>query len=239
MPRLGIGLGVCVMRSASAGFVAPANCEMWLRADGATAGATLTVTDRSGNGRDATQSSAGAQPTIRADGHARDIGGKGVLDFDGSDDFLNLVTVSMSKGEIFAVLRGDFDGGTPNGLWNLGTDTAASWVPYSDGTIYEAFGTGVRKNTGNPTASLTSAFLYNVISMNGEFTVNINGTQHYTTSTNTSAFPGSNWQLGKGLQTSIFKGVIGDFLLFSRKLTTQERTDVKTYIAQYWSLTLS
>jgi len=83
------------------------------------AGTTCTVTtwyDQSGNGNNATQTTAANQPTIYTGGAVTTTGGKPAIDFDGSNDFLSnsiaqvtahtIISVSLTDTETLSIIAG-------------------------------------------------------------------------------------------------------------------------------------
>lgn len=209
---------------------------LWLHDAGLTGGEGASVTtwaDSSGNGRDATF--AGTTAPVR---NLNQRGTLSAVRFAGSASAggLNLPNflTGFAAGEIFIVVKVDNDPGVvpETGLWAFGSDTADVHYPYSDGTIYDSFGSTARKTTVNPTPSLSSAYrVYNVTSKAGEWTSRIDGTQVYTTATNTVGWttaPVIGRMAGSALYT---KGWIAEVVLFSRELTTTERAAMLAYFA--------
>lgn len=91
----GIGIGVPdtsgkVLSTFSVRDLSPA---LWLRPEDLVSGVVTTWTDRSGNGNDATQSTAAKKPLIDVDS----IDGRNAAEFDGIDDYLDL-DVELSSG---------------------------------------------------------------------------------------------------------------------------------------------
>lgn len=245
--RIGLGLGIGV-GSGSASAWSPmslgSELAMWLRADTVTTsvGAVSTWNDKSGNGR---APAATSPPTWRDAGHARCINGMPVVDWDGTDnrmDFAIDAFAALTAAEIFLVGRIDVDppaAAGQTGLWRFGTAVNGDHFPYTDGNVYAEFGTTVRKNTGNPTANLTSAFCLNVISVSGEWTMNINGAQHFTTATNTVGLPSAAILGAYTAGSAKFDGVMAEVIMCSAKLSAANRALVKTYIASRYALTLA
>ncbi len=195
--------------------------------------------DISGNAQHATQATAANQPGYPG---AVTINGQPTLRFI-TDDYLNLPSMAaLTAGEVFIVLKMDADpaaGDATSGLWQMGADVTATHYPYSDGVVYDSFGTTARKNTGNPSASLASAHLYNAVSAAGEWTSRINGTQHFTTATNTASFSATP-KLGYAGQGGIYAAMyLAEFVLFTRKLVAAERALMNTYFSKRYALTIA
>ena len=145
--------------------------------------------EKSGSGRpDATQTTT-AQKGILQTGIAN---GKSIIRFDGTDDNYDLGDYSdLTAAEIFIVVAVDTDppvGLSTPGLWTFGSSGTVTLYPFTDSKIYDSFGSTVRKTTVDPVADLTQFNLYNVVSIAGEWTNRLNGTQLFTTGTNTVGF---------------------------------------------------
>jgi hypothetical protein len=205
-------------------------------------GSTIeTWADRSGNTNDAAQTSAASQPTPRDGNHARAIGGRPVVDFISSDFFSLPSLAALTAGEGFIVAKKDHDpasSGADIALWTLGTGGAIVGFPWFDGVIYDDFGSTVRRGTANPTPSLTSPFLYNATSVAGEWTNRVNGTQIFTTATNTVSFASSPL-LGASNSSTFCQGVIGFFGLLSAKASTTLRSRVNAWVASYYGISVA
>ena len=121
--------------------------------------------------------------------------------------------------------------------WCITGDSGNATVyPFSDGNVYDNFGTTARKSTGNPSQALTSFHVYNVLSKSGEWTSRINGTQHYTTATNTFGIGGSvTPRIGSGI-ADFFTGHIACLILVDRELTSGERGDMLAYLQTKYGL---
>jgi hypothetical protein len=142
-------------------------------------------------------------------------------------------------------VRADNDPGSgdgTSGLWTFNPDgvSQATHYPYSDGNIYESFGTTARKTVGNPTPSLAAWRLYNISSASGAYTVRLDGTQIFTTGTNTVGFPTAP-QLGRSWTTTFTTYFPGDYaeLIVCSVLSGGDRTSMNAYIASEYSLTIA
>lgn len=181
-------------------------------------GRVATWTDRSGNGRHYTQSTAGQRPTIDT------LGGQPAL--------------------VFVVLAADADPPAANartGLWQFSTVTLGTHYPYTDGVVYDQFGTSVRKTTGNPTPSLAALRLYEVITTPDEWTNRIDGVQHYTTPTNAVEWRASATSIGGSIDASGSAGVlhldgkIAEVLVYPSKRDASHLAQLYTYFAGRYS----
>jgi hypothetical protein len=208
-----------------------------------------TATDYSGNGRNFTQATAGNKPTFKT----AIVNGLPVMRFDGVDDYLQTTgwPTNLVSAELWIVLKIVSDPPSPDtktGFMEFGSTVVRSHFPYTDGTIYDQFGTDTRKTTVNPTPSLASAFhLYHVISKSGEWTSELDGTQLFTTATNTVGWNPAPL-IGAGNHTDILGDpsgtpyvFAGDMarLLITPELSAGNRTKMKTYVGTVYGLTIS
>lgn len=148
----------------------------------------------------------------------------------------------FTEGEIFIVGKSSADPATSNIKGNygvFGSDTSQlQHLPFTDGVVYDGFGSNARKNTGNPSASLASYYLYNVSSKSGQWISRINGTQHYSTTSNTVGwstaprFGGNNGNFS----SAGFDGYIAAILIYNRVLNSSERSTVRAYIASTYGV---
>lgn len=197
-----------------------------------------TWADESGNGHTAAKY-AGTSPMYRDGTTVEGINGHPAVRLGSSAFFwyeLDYLLASATEGEVFAVLQCDAESGV-YGLWHWSASNASTHHPYGT-TIYEAFGTATRKTCGAPGSILSLPHYYNVISADGEYTVNINGSQLYTTATNTVSFltsGGTGGFLGKSRDAYYFFGLIGELLIYDRQLSTAERAAVLSYLTGRWS----
>lgn len=144
---------------------------------------------------------------------------------------------SPTRLSVFIVLKKITDPSAADvlsGLWRVTSNTANSthWN-YSDNNIYDDFGTDSRKTVGNPTPDLTDWHIYEVRSTGGEFTAWLDGTQLYTTATNTVGID-ADCRLGRSLGEFYFYGNIAAFIL----TITHDHTVVRNYLSIKYGITL-
>jgi hypothetical protein len=148
--------------------------------------ALATFSDRSGNANHWSQASAPNRPILRYSV----INGRKVLEFDGVNSVMSCATGLMNgatAGSWFALIKLDADPPANPGPVIDGFGASDSYHPYTDGHIYDGFGTSVRKTCGNPTPSLASWAIVGAISASGDyrFFVNDKSTPLFSTGTNT------------------------------------------------------
>lgn len=216
----------------------------WFKADAITGlsdgNLVTTWADSSGNSRDATQSTATNQPSYQTN----EINGLPVVRFDGVDNFFTLPTMAaLTAAEYFIVVR--LVQATPDpvnaGLWDIGSDFVNPTIfPFVvDGNIYDQFGTTSRKTTGNPVPSFQNWNIYSVISVTNEWTNFFNGTQLFTTGTNTvgfSATPTLGKSGGHGSGDFYLEGDVPEMIGYSAKLSADDRASVLSYLTTKYAL---
>ena len=99
-----------------------------------TNGFVTTWYDQSGNGRNGVQSTAANQPQIVSSGSVLNVNSKPSLQFDGSNDILNLTLFTVSNYSHFSIMTKVSTGTTGT---SLGNDTGQSIAVASDNNWYE------------------------------------------------------------------------------------------------------
>mgnify|MGYP003133874739 CR=1 FL=1 len=216
-----------------------------------------TWTDRSGNGRDAVSgSSIGSfgNPQMMTSG----INGRKSVRFlrgSSSSDrrFFkipnHLTALDSSGGEMFLVLQGDHDPGasfSKSGAFTFG-DTGANTVhwPYTDGRLFQNWGTSSRELVGDSDDfgnTLINPHIINCRSFPSDFSCQVHQSGglliDYSDAVNTPSFSADSF-LGLSYLPSVygFDGLMGEFIVYNRDLTPEERSDVLDYLHQSWGLT--
>lgn len=199
----------------------------------------MTWADSSGNGHTAT---AVGTPTYQTNV----VNGKPVVRLVNPIEYFTLpdaLFTGMTAGEAFAVLKKNNDPALvdgESGLWSW-TTGASIHYPYTDGIVYEGFGSTLRKTTGNPTPSLSSFHLLNVWSAANDWALYLNGTVHHATASNTVGFPVAAITLGRSVAAGPvdYGGDMAEVILYEAKLSAGDRTTIKAYIANKYGLTIA
>lgn len=212
--------------------------RLWLSADAITGYSdntqmTTAWTDLSGNGFDGTPTGT-TKPLYRTT--AGSAGGPAV-EFPNSGYFtFGNIMASAAAGEIMATLKHN-TGDT--GLWAFGADTGnsdESHYPFGS-TVYESFGlqSGQRRSFGVGT-TIDSWHRYNVWSASNDFTARLDEVVQDSINSTTVSWT-STPTIGAGRKTSIvdlkFSGWIGCVVVYNRKLTTTERSDLVTWMTAH------
>lgn len=156
------------------------------------------------------------------------------LVFNGTNDYFTSPDISsgLTATEVFIVGQRNADPPASDpltGFWKYGSAGTDNHVPYSDGTIYDDFGSSARKTVGNPTTSLASLFLYNISSASANFTARLNGTQIFNTGTNTFGLKSAPL-LGKSVGAYYYSGKFGAFIILNAVATSGQRSAIQTYL---------
>ena len=224
---------------------------VWLKSDAGLivdgSGYVQTWQDQSGQGHDATQSTAGIQP-LKVDNF---WAGRPVVRFDGSDDRLQLPLTSTlgiqnHDYEMFVVARSTssgiqflISGGTeehyeihlnsspggqgvrfiPNSPWQTQSVDYGSHTQFTTGAFH-AFGARVDTGTGY---------------------IRVNGVQSTDTASSAQSNQNVNLYLGiRGGDASYpLAGDIAEVLIYNRALTPAERAQVETYLMDRWRWNLT
>lgn len=223
---------------------------LWLRADlgvfqdaafstpAASGDPVGGLQDQSGNENHFTQATAGDRP-VRQDGV---VNGQSVLRFDGSNHFLNGTMDTALAYNAFIVLKVDVDPPVDiaqSGLWCFSPSADSVHWPLTETNIWETFGSTARRNTGDPATDLTQFNLYRVSSASGAYTTYLNGTQHFTTATNTVGMD-TTPKLGQSIAaTRHMDGDIAELLIYDSILSGANLAVVHAYINDRYNITIA
>lgn len=190
-----------------------------------------TWADKSGNSYTATQATAGIRPSVATAAQ----NGKDAILFDAGEGFsLPDLFTGLSAGTALIVAKNfndppDIGGGSKLDAGNFG---GTSHHPFSDGVIYDGFGSNVRKTVGNPTPSLASWHIQEMLSAASDYRFYLSGSLLFSTATNTVA-----WTTTPAISTN-FVGHIAEIIICSTALSDADRLLAETYLATKWSITL-
>lgn len=199
-----------------------------------------TWPDSSGHGNDATATLT-ARPTYNSSGGSNN---QPFITFDGTSDGMTLPNflTSFTAGHSFMVVKADNDPPAgnqsvhPMNQW--GSDSQTSHYPFTDGSIYDAFGTTARKTVGNPATTLAQWNCYEALSKSGEWTAWLNGTQIFTTATNTVGFGTAPRLCATGVG-QFFGGTAEEFIFYGADIGSTTIAAVKNYLSTTYALTIA
>jgi len=202
--------------------------RLWLKADHATNPVSNWL-DESARNNNAFQAFASQQPLLISNA----LNGRPVVHFSGGEyfrlpNFMNAAT----EGEIFMVVR---SGGIGNHrLADFGASQYGSVYPWSDGLLYDDFGSTVQYGLGYPPIDIGQYRIYNTSSKTNNWSVRFDGIERFHETTNTVGF-NTNPLLGR-CRSENFLGDIAEAIIFDRALTPGERDRVDVYLAAKYLL---
>lgn len=128
--------------------------------------------------------------------------------------------------------------GPPIGDW--GSNTDEYFVFSTDNKIYDSTGSSVRKTTADPGDITTNAFVYEVQTASGAWSNYKDGTQLFTTATNTVAFGTGPKVARSTTNTKKFDGYISEIIFYSRVLddATERKAVIHAYLNDKYGFSL-
>jgi hypothetical protein len=103
-----------------------------------------------------------------------------------TNDTLNVGNLSfLTEAEIFVIVKSLT---STNGFIDFGTDSGINHYPFSNGQVYDGFGTNIRKDVGTPVVPISQLNIYNVTTKSNLWQSRINSRNQSLTSTNTVSF---------------------------------------------------
>ncbi len=132
-------------------------------------------------------------------------------------------------------------GGGDWGFWQAGDPNLPTAHPYTDSVVYEGWCTTARKTVGNPTPSLANLHLYSVTTAAGSYRVHLNGTEIFSTVTNTASFTNTFTPMGIGYSTTFailgyLNGDVAEHMIFDVAHDDTARAAVETYLTDKWAI---
>lgn len=148
--------------------------------------------------------------------------------------YINLGDLSaLTAGEMHYVTKAFADpssAGTGR-AWTLGTSGESEHIPFTDGNIYDDFGSTTRVGRDPDETSLANWHLYTHWSASADRAIYLNGASFYETATNTVGFPASSYLNGDSDGRDA-----AEFILFSETLSSPDRSALFTDVGTAFSL---
>lgn len=170
--------------------------------------------------------------------------GLSAIRFDSADTkhmFVPNILNSLTWGEVFMVLKMDRDpatmGGQGNSPFAWGYSSDNDGYPYTDGNCYVGCMATLRQSVGNPALSLTNCHVLNISSQTNSWVMRINGTNHYSTASNT--YKGTGYKVIGATgpsPTLYFDGYWMEIIQYNHVLSSDDRTAVENYLEDKWGL---
>lgn len=224
---------------ADIGYTATGDLDVAAAADhiGGGSGYLSKWYDQSGNAAHATIALPANQPLYVPSAQ----NGKPAIMFDGVDDALNLPSLSAltaGTGLIVAVRSNiTLTDRTKLGFWKIGTSSDDDYDPYTSTVLYNSFGSTTRRNIGNLSDASSKLWrVYLFVSSSTEWTGRKNGSQFYTTGTNTVGFSATP-TLSLTPSNYHYGGSFSEFVIWNSALSADMRQQAEiaanTYFAVY------
>ncbi len=181
----------------------------------------------------------GAFPVVRFSHLGGDLGG-GPL-----GEHLNGPDMSgLTAGEIFIVVKTAAypSGGSAGGSFWSNSTGGDSLYPYSDGNIYESWGSITRAGPLTPGVPLNVFRLYNVVMTAANALIFLDGTNIYTYTASSAVGFGSVSKLGRAENPgagNTFSGDIAEVVQYSAQCSAPDKATTKAYLATKYSLTVA
>lgn len=147
---------------------------------------------------------------------------------------------------MFWVVQTDFDppaAQTPHHKVDSNTVGFNFYPNNADSNVYDGWGSTTRKSTGNPPLPLTTAHVYEVISIAGEHTFRRNDTTDFTTAVNVVGWDAAQAMLfagstGVGVSppTNGIDARFGTLLQYNAKLSASDATAVINSLKAWWGI---
>lgn len=163
-----------------------------------------------------------------------------------ADNSTDSIMNGLTEASIYLVGKWNHDPTTDGqgGIMKLNGSDQQSHIPYIDGTLYSAIFTDTRKATGvDPTPSFTSPFYIGWLSKSASYKIRMNGSEIYSTGTNTFAtltgtnplhhYNFGNNDDGNGLGID---GYLAEIIIVDHFLSAQDITDLESYISTRYSI---
>lgn len=214
---------------------------LWLKADvGAYTDAGITLAtdgqtvqqwnDQSGNRTLATQATPSARPTFKTSVQ----NGLPVIrnvKANGTDLSIGGALTALTAAEVFIVLASPSTS-VSNGLWTMGTGGDTGFYYFSDGNIYDSFGSNVRYGPITPVASPLGFHELNITAQAGSWVLRQDQNVLSTQGTNTVAWAATG--LIGASSAAAGSDDIGEIIVYNRALLASERTQIHNYLRSRW-----
>jgi hypothetical protein len=145
---------------------------------------------------------------------------------------MNCVNLSaLTEGHMFRLIEAESDPGGGGASDRFGTHTFSSHYPYSDSIIYDGFGSTARKTAGNPASTLAVPRLYEIVTKANLWIARLDGSQLYSTTTNTVGFSTTPRLFRDFPSTGPTGAKHRAFVLYDAQLSTGDAAAVRSWMA--------
>ena len=199
-----------------------------------TNGFVKTWYDQSGNGYDATQSTASNQPQIVSSGSVILENSKPSVRFDGSNDYMDASGVTTGNPKsIFIATKFESLLSSEKVIFDSITTTQA--ILYKAGTDQISLGFGSFTLTSY--TATTNYILYSILQNGSTSNAFIDSTNQILTNTNlgTNAFNGLRIGAVRGTANLFYNGIVSEFIVYGSN-ESSNRTGIETNINDFYSI---
>ena len=189
--------------------------------------------DQSGNGDNASQVSASAQPKIVSSGSVILENGKAAIEFDGSNDFFDAASVTTGDPKsIFISSKFTSVSASEKVIFDSITTNQSILYKGTSNAIALGFGTF----TFTSYTATTDYVLYSIMHNGTNSNAYINSGQILTnTNLGTNAFNGLRIAAVRGTASLFYNGIISEFIVYGSD-ESANRTDIETNINDYYNV---
>lgn len=154
----------------------------------------------------------------------------------------NVFSGVLTEGAVYAVVKANADPAASSAssggfLWASAASHVAngSHHPFTDGVVYDGFGSTVRKTCGNPTPSLAAWAIISFHSKAGSFECYVNGTLLFSTATNTVGWT-TTPNLFQGASAAFYNGKMAESVFLDNFGDTTSRETTEGYLAHRFDI---
>lgn len=233
----GLGLGIGIGGPGSSGNPPVSGAVIVLdfsRGVTLNSGNISAIADQSGNGNNFTQGTAALQPPFSANAIAGTPGADTTAAV--SAYYLqcvnNLSTIlTGAASHRFMVIQANAVQTSHTGVMSQNDGSAGSntFMPFTDGNFYDEWCSTTRQTVGALDAH-TSPVVYDTVSSGTEFTASRNGTQFFTTATNTVGVPAAGLTILGGPSNVGWTGKLVYFLVYPFKVSGANYTATISFL---------
>jgi hypothetical protein len=214
-------------------------------------GFVTTWYDQSGNARNATQATAGAQPQIVSAGAVITEGGRPLISFDGLTQFLSLPTsgAPTQNSSLIGVFRTTNAVAGSAGIINISNDTDNPEIRLGvstggSATTYRAYWNGVYVSIDNPAVNFQNRSVFNAsfVSSGGVTTntVRVDGSDALSASRGGTWGGVQEFTIGRYVRTSSNRaGIAQELISIQSVLSTTDRQTLETNPGAYYNITVA
>lgn len=195
-----------------------------------------TWEDTSGEGNDATQGTSGARPILKSS----IVNGHDVVRFDGTNDRLEFPDfLSAATAATILIVARKVTNDDERGIYSLGGGFNSNHQSYSDGNIYDSFGSTVRYSWARGSNDMTGWFVWTITAAT-DWRARFNGASIHYEATNSIRFDGSRY-LGDGGRGADYPSAmdIAEVLVYSEALSDVNREAVEDYLGTKYGIIIT